>query len=148
MHDVTRLDTSVTEAVTEDRAQKVLSLAQSMVSNREKAFEIARDAFCLTLNSCGGACDAESFEKRLFSACRSICLNSGTTPSYHIENPSLRALNSLPVKYRSILILNDVFSFTLQQTAQLWDINEQKAEQRLVKGRMLIGEFLKKQISE
>lgn len=139
-------DSSVIESVMEEYRKKVFSLAQSMVNNRDNAFEITCKAFSLIFRSTEKFYDTDSFEKQLFSVCRTLCRETSIRAE-NTDTPSLRALYSLPVKYRSILILNDIYSFTLQQTAQLWDISERKAWHILYKGRKLIGKFINNQIS-
>lgn len=141
-------DTSSIEAVAEIYGNLVFSLAQSIVKDREKALDITCEVFALLYRSHNGFSNAKNIENEIFFTCRRLCLGSHTFSVKHTENPSLRALNFLPVKYGSVLILSDVYSLTLDQIATLWGISEQKASKRLTTARMMICKFIKKQTSE
>lgn len=64
------------------------------------------------------------------------------------DNPSISALYSLPEKYRSALILSDIYLFTLPQISNIFGISEKAVQKRIGKGRSKISRIIKKQISK
>src|SRR5256884_250705 len=53
-----------------------------------------------------------------------------------------RALNSLPTKYREVLILRDVQHLSIQETAQALDITEGSVKTRLLRARFQMRDAL------
>lgn len=148
MKPVKYCDTSVIETVTEVYGKSVFLLAQSIIKDSEKAIDITCEVFSIFNHSSNEYNDAENIENKLFQTCRRLCLHAHAIDAKHTDNPSLHALNSLPVRYGSVLILSDVHSVPLSQIAILWGTSEKKVSKWLSNGRMLIGKILKKQISE
>jgi RNA polymerase sigma-70 factor (ECF subfamily) len=68
-------------------------------------------------------------------------------PSEALERKELRhalasALNSLPVKYRTVMILRDVQQLSIAETAQVLGISEANVKTRLSRARLQMRDAL------
>ncbi len=88
----------------------------------------------------GRQSDDGEFTPREFADWREI-------PSKALENKDLRerlsrALNALPAKYRSVLVLRDVQQLNIRETAQVLGISEANVKTRLSRARLQVREAL------
>jgi len=88
----------------------------------------------------GRKTDEGDFTPREFADWREI-------PSTALENKELRetlkrALDSLPAKYRSVLVLRDVQQLNIRETAEILGISEANVKTRLSRARLQMREAL------